>query len=95
MNLDELRTYKPQILAIAAKHGASNIRVFGSVARGEADTESDVDFLLTLEKGRTLLDLSGLRLDLMDLLHLEVDVVTEGGVKRYLRAHIHEEAKPL
>ena len=68
---------KKDILRIAAKHGARNIRIFGSVARGEARSDSDVDFLVDMEPGRTLFDMGGLLMDLRDLLGLEVDVVTE------------------
>jgi uncharacterized protein len=60
MNIGErLRIQRETILDVAAKHGAYNVRVFGSVARGEADSESDVDFLVDMEPGRSLLDLGG------------------------------------
>jgi predicted nucleotidyltransferase len=68
---------KKEIREIAAKHGARNVRVFGSIARGEARPDTDVDFLVDLEPGRTLLDLGGLLMELRDLLGLDVDVVTE------------------
>jgi predicted nucleotidyltransferase len=68
---------KIEIRAIAAKHGARNIRVFGSVARGESRPDSDVDFLVDMAPGRTLLDLGGLLMELRDLLGVNVDVVTE------------------
>jgi len=86
---------RQQILAIAAKYGASDIRVFGSVARGEAGADSDVDFLVSLEQGRSLFDLGGLLMDLQSLLHRKVDVVTEKGLHWYIRDRIIREAKPI
>jgi predicted nucleotidyltransferase len=86
---------RDQILALAAKYGAFNVRVFGSVARGEADFKSDVDFLVDLEEGRSLFDLGGLLMDLQELLHCKVDVVTEAGLHWYIKDRILKEAKPL
>jgi len=83
------------ILAIAARHGASNVRVFGSVAEGRADDASDVDFLVDLEPGRSLFDLGGLLMDLQDLLGRKVDVVTEPALHWYIREKVVQEAKPL
>ncbi len=86
---------KKEIREIAAKHGARNVRVFGSVARGEARPDSDVDFLVDMEPGRTLLDLGGLLMDLRDLLGREVDVVTEHGLKPRIRDRVLKEAELL
>jgi predicted nucleotidyltransferase len=86
---------KKDILNIAAKHGARNIRIFGSVARGEARLDSDVDFLVDMEPGRTLFDMGGLLMDLRDLLGLEVDVVTEQGLKPRIRDRVLKEAELL
>ena len=86
---------KEQILALAAKHGASNIRVFGSVANGTADQDSDIDFLVDLEQDRSLFDLGGLLMDLQQLLNRNVDVVTENGLHWYIKDRILSEAKPL
>jgi hypothetical protein len=86
---------KKDILKIAAKHGARNIRIFGSVARGEARLDSDVDFLVDMEPGRTLFDMGGLLMDLRDLLGLEVDVVTEQGLKPRIRDRVLKEAELL
>ena len=86
---------KNDILEIAAKHGARNIRIFGSVARGEARLDSDVDFLVDMEPGRTLFDMGGLLMDLRDLLGLEVDVVTEQGLKPRIRDRVLNEAELL
>ncbi len=86
---------KKEIRAIAAKHGARNIRIFGSVARGEARPDSDVDFLVDMEPGRTLLDLGGLLMELRDLLGLDVDVVTAHGLKPRIRERVLKEAELL
>jgi len=83
---------REEILRIAQKHGARNVRVFGSVARGEADEASDIDFLVDMEPGRSLFDLGGLQTDLENLLGCRVDVVTEGGLKTYIRARVLHEA---
>ena len=96
MNLDELlRGKREEILRLASRHGARNVRVFGSVARGEADERSDVDLLVDLEPGRSLLDLGGLLMDLRDLLRRNVDVVTERGLKARIRSRVLQEAVPL
>jgi len=90
-----LTTRREDILRIAAQHGARNVRLFGSVARGEAGDGSDLDFLVEMEPGRSLLDLAALRNDLMDLLGREVDVVTEDSLYWLLRRKILREARPL
>jgi predicted nucleotidyltransferase len=86
---------RDQILALAAKRGAFNVRVFGSVARGEANPDSDVDFLVDMEDGRSLFDLGGLLYDLQELLQRKVDVVTEAGLHWYIKDRVIKEAKPL
>jgi len=96
MNFSELLKDKREaILQIAAKHGARNVRVFGSVARGEADEQSDIDFLVDMEPGRSLLDLGGLLVDLQNLLGQNVDVVTERGLKPRIRERVLHEAVAL
>ncbi len=90
-----LQEKRAEILRLAAQHGASNVRVFGSVARREADAESDVDFLVTLQPERSLLDLGALLMDLQDLLGREVDVVTEAGLRVRIRQRVLQEARPL
>jgi predicted nucleotidyltransferase len=82
------------ILTLGQKHGDRSIRVFGSVARGNNRETSDVDFLVEFEKGRTLFDLIDLRLDLGDLLGVEVDIVTPNSL-RYLRDGVLAEAKAI
>jgi hypothetical protein len=91
----ELQAKREEILNIAAKHGAYNVRIFGSVARGEADKESDVDILVELGPDRSLLDLGGFLTDLEDLLGRRVDVVTEKGLRTRLRERVLQEAVPL
>jgi len=96
MSIDDLLQEKrEEILRIAARRGAYNVRVFGSVARGEARPESDVDFLVDLEPSRSLLDLGGLLMDLQDLLECEVDVLTEAGLRDRIRQRVLSEARPL
>jgi uncharacterized protein len=96
MSLNELLQEKREdILRIASKRGAKNIRVFGSVARGEADSESDIDLLVDLEPGRSLFDLGGLLMDLQDLLDHKVDIVTERGLRERIRERVLREAVPL
>ncbi|HZF11366.1 MAG TPA: nucleotidyltransferase family protein [Thermoanaerobaculia bacterium] len=87
--------YRERILELAARHGASNVRVFGSLARGEGTENSDLDLLVTLEERRSLLDLVGLKQDIEDLLHRQVDVVTEPALSPYIREHVLAEATPL
>ena len=96
MTLEKLRSnQRDAILQLARKRGARNVRVFGSVARGDNDPASDADFLVDLEPGRTLFDLSGLLLDLEALLQLRVDVVTERGLRPRIRERVLTEAVPL
>jgi predicted nucleotidyltransferase len=94
-DLDRLRLHREQILGYAASRGARNVRVFGSAARGDADTTSDVDLLVEMELGRNLLDLVGLSQDIEDLLGTHVDVLSDGGVSPHLRERIYAEAIPL
>lgn len=96
MNLVELiKNKRDEILRLSTVHGAKNVRIFGSVARNEAGEESDIDFLVDLEPGRSLLDLGGLLVDLEQLLTRKVDIVTERGLHWYLRDKIINEARPL
>ena len=90
-----LQQNREQILHLAAEHGASNVRIFGSVARGEEREDSDVDFLVELESDRSLLDHIGLIQDLEDLLGRKVDVATVKGLREYFRERILNQAIPL
>lgn len=83
------------ILRLASQHGVSNVRVFGSSARGDAGPSSDIDLLVKMDKGRSLLDLVGFSQDVEDLLGCSVDVVAEGGLSPYLADKIYAEAIPL
>lgn len=92
VTLDTLRRQKrASILQLGEKYGARNIRVFGSLARGENRDTSDIDFLVDFDRGRTLFDLIGLRLDLRELLEAEVDIVTPASL-HYLRDRVLAEA---
>jgi hypothetical protein len=96
MTIDALLAEKrAEVLRIAAKYGARQVRVFGSVARGEDDEQSDVDLLVDLEAGRSLLDLGGLQYELESLLGRPVDVVTEHGLKARMRERTLREAVPV
>ena len=90
-----LEHQREQILALAARYGCGNVRVFGSRARGESTPDSDVDLLVDIEPGRSMLDIVGLWQDLTALLRCQVDLVTEGGLSPYLRERICAEARLL
>jgi len=96
MGVNELlKNKRAEIFRIATQHGARNVRIFGSVARGEARPDSDVDFLVDMEEGRSLLDLGGVLMDLQDVLHCKVDVVTDKGLRERIRNRVLREAVPL
>ncbi|MHB8660096.1 MAG: nucleotidyltransferase family protein [Solirubrobacteraceae bacterium] len=94
-DLDAIREHRSEILDRASAHGARNVRVFGSAARREAGPASDVDLLVEMEAGRSLLDFVELWQELEDLLGLKVDLVSEGGISPYLRERILFEAIAL
>ena len=91
----DLQSKRQEILRIAAGHGARNVRLFGSVARDEDHGSSDVDFLVDMESGRSLLDLIGLGQDLEELLHRKIDVLTDASVHPVLRDRILTDVRPL
>ena len=93
--LEQVQSKREDILRLAARRGVRNVRLFGSVARDEAGPDSDVDFLVDLEPGRSLLDLGGLLMDLQKLMGRKVDVVTETGLRPRLRPRVLREARPL
>ncbi len=96
MPLSELiQNRRDEILLLAQRRGAHNVRVFGSVARNQADDKSDIDFLVDLEPGRSLLDLGGLLMELQELLGHSVDVVTTAGLRKRIRDQVLKEARPL
>jgi uncharacterized protein len=91
----QLREKRQQILDLAASYGAKNVRVFGSVARGDYSDKSDIDFLVDMEPGRTLMDLGGLLMDLQDLLGCKIDIGTTRMLKQTIRDEVLKEAVPL
>ena len=95
LSLEQLRSRRKEILEIAQRYGASQVRVFSSVARGEANAESDIDFLVKFEPTRSLIDQALLKQDLEALLERPVDVVSENGINPLLRNRILSEAIPL
>jgi predicted nucleotidyltransferase len=96
MTLEELRhSGRDEIMRLAADCGAGNVRVFGSVARGDADSRSDVDLLVDLEPGRSLLDLARLQRKLEQLLTVKVDVVSARGLRDSVRENVLRDALPL
>ncbi len=90
-----LRSRREQILQTAAHYGVSRVRVFGSAARGTDDEHSDIDFLVELAPDRSLMDLGGFLYEVRALLGTEVDVVTEKGLQRRIRARVLAEAVDL
>jgi predicted nucleotidyltransferase len=90
-----LKSRREEILRVAARHGARNVRLFGSVARGEAGEKSDIDLLVEFEPGRSLLDHAGLMVELEELLGRKVDVVSEQSLYWLIRRRILKEARPL
>ena len=92
---DLLTEKRGEILRVAASHGARNVRVFGSVARGEADEQSDIDLLVEFEPERSLLDHAALWVDLQELVGCKVDVVSDRGINPRIRARVLREAVPL
>lgn len=95
MSLAELQAKREEILRLARKYGAFNVRVFGSIARGHADAQSDIDLLVDMEPGRSLFDLGGLLTDLQTALGRSVDVVTEKGLRGRIRERVLQEAVML
>jgi len=90
-----LQSMRQEILRIAAEHGARQVSIFGSVARGEATKDSDLDLLVRLDPGRSLLDLVAIKQDLEEMLGCEVDVVTEASLRPYIREQVLREAVSL
>ena len=95
MTLNDLKREREQIKRVAQKYGASNIRVFGSISRGEGGPKSDIDFLVDFDADRSLLDLVGMKLELEELLGYKVDLVTEKAMHRLIADQVIKEAIPL
>jgi predicted nucleotidyltransferase len=95
VTLEQLRARREELIALANRHNAENVRVFGSVARGDANEGSDVDILVHFREGASLFDLIHLIDDTSTLIHTKVDVVSDGGLSPYLARRILSEAVPL
>lgn len=95
VTIADIQRRRAEIIAVASRHGASNIRIFGSVARGDNTVNSDVDLLVRFEPGRSLFDHGGLIDDLESLLGTKVDVVSEGGMRERFREIVAKEAVAL
>ena len=95
VTLEQLRARREELIALAHRHNAENVRVFGSVARGDANEGSDVDILVHFREGASLFDLIHLIDDTSTLIHTKVDVVSDGGLSPYLARRILSEAVPL
>ncbi len=93
--LELLRNRRADIGAVAAAHGARDVRVFGSVARQDDGPESDIDLLVRFDPGTSLLDHAGLAIELERILGRRVDVVSERGLKERIRQRVLQEATPL
>lgn len=95
MSVHDIRKKKKTIFDLCRQYGVTRIRIFGSVARGEEDNNSDIDFLVDLEPGRSLFDLGGLQMALQELLGRKVDVVTPAGIRQSLQERILSEVVDL
>jgi predicted nucleotidyltransferase len=96
MTLEELRlTKKKEILRLAARYGATNVRIFGSLARSASSPSSDIDILVDLDPSRSLMDLGGLMMDLQEALHMPVDIATVRMLRPKIRERALAEAVPL
>ena len=91
----EIKNHRDEILVIAGKYGIHNVRVFGSVARGEQSEDSDLDLVVTMDKDRSLLDRIGFMQDVEDLLHIKVDVVNENALHELIRESVLQEGVEL
>ena len=90
-----IQAKRPEILEIAQRYGARDIRIFGSVARGDQTETSDLDLIVRFDTGRTLFDQGGLLMELQDLLGVKVDIISERGMRPRFREQVMKEAVPL
>jgi predicted nucleotidyltransferase len=95
VSFNDIRARRDDVIALAARHGAHNIRIFGSVARAENTPASDIDFLVTMDDDRSLLDHIAMIRELEDLFGCRVDVVVEDALDKYIRDYVLAEVKPL
>ncbi len=93
--LKDVKAHRKELLELADKYGAKNLRIFGSVARGEAQDGSDIDLLVELTPGHGFFSLVAFEDEAENLLHRKVDVVTEGGVSRFIREEVLSQAKAI
>jgi predicted nucleotidyltransferase len=93
--LEEIKSHREQIVKLAEKRGVKNIRIFGSVARGEADEKSDIDFLVDVEEWCSLMELGGLSMELEEMFHRHVDVAVEKGMKARVYKYVARDAIAL
>ncbi len=91
----KIQSHRDQILKLGSQYGASNIRIFGSISRDEGKPTSDLDIIVTLDPGHTLLDLGGFLMDIQEILGIHVDIVTDDSLHPLLKEGILREAKPL
>ncbi len=94
-HVEPIHGNRDRIVTIAAKHGATDVRLIGSMARGEAGPDSDVDFLVTWRPGSSLFDQAGLMLELEELLGRKVDIASDGWLKPRVRESVYRDAIPL
>lgn len=95
LTCQDIRNRRQEILEIAGRYGAHDVRIFGSVARGDTTDSSDLDLIVRFEPGRSLLDHGGLIMDLRELLGIKVDVIDEDAMRPRFRDHALKEAIPL
>ena len=88
VTINDIKSQKNKITELAQKRGIRNIRIFGSYAHGQADANSDLDLLITMDPDRSLLDRIGFMHDMEDLLHLKVDVVNENALHHLIRQKV-------
>lgn len=93
--LDLLKSRREEILALARKYGVTDVRVFGSVARGDEKKGSDIDFLIDMERDRSLFDLIGFQQDMEEIFKRKCDVVSRNGLHWFIRDRILNEARPV
>lgn len=95
MDMRTLQTYRQEIDALSRRHGVSQLRVFGSTVKGQTGLDSDLDLLVSLEPGRSLLDRAAFKADLQDLLGIKVDAVNPATLHPLIREQVQQEAQPL
>lgn len=95
VSLNDIKKQKDKISELADRHGVRNVRVFGSFAHGNADENSDLDLLVTMDEDRSLLDRIGFMHDVEDLLHIKVDVVNEKALHHFIQESVLKDGVSL